>query len=875
MDIVPGSVLSHYRIVARLGAGGMGEVFLAEDTVLDRQVALKVLPAEVAQDADRRERFVREAKAASALSHPNIAHVHELGSADGVHFIVMEYVEGVPLGQWIRGTPPSGAMLDVAVQLADALDEAHRKRIVHRDIKPANVMITPRGQVKVLDFGLAKTAPPGTAAEAESAMTMTRAGVVMGTVPYMSPEQALGGEVDARTDIFSAGIVLYEMVTGHAPFSGPTQAAVFDAILHQQPAPPSDVNPTVPAELGRVILKALEKDRDLRYQTAGDLRADLKRLQRDSDPNAARASGARTLAAPMAATEPLSRPRPRPWGKVLAGAAVLLLTGVIVSRWPTARAPRPPLQIVPVTTDPGLETSPALSPDGHLIAYMSQAQTHSRPELYVKQVGLGSAVRLGEGAWPVWSPDGRQIAFVGLGEGALALYTVPALGGAVRHVAAFRRGYGEALSWSPDGQTLAVPMRGESEASGGLFLVPIDGSPARRLTTPDPGDRCDSWPAFSPDGRDVAFVRFRSFEVGDVFVVPAQGGSPRRLTQDSADVNGLAWTPDSEGLVFSSARTGVHRLWRIAARADQAVPEVIVETADEATAPSLARTGERLAYTRADTDSNIWRLSLPPAAPPERFIASTRVDHSPRYSPDGRKISFISSRGGSLETWIADADGADAAPLASVGGSYLGAASWAPDSRRVTFAASDGKGGNSEIYVMNASGGRPQNLSNHEATDRVPSFSRDGRWLYFSSTRTGRAEVWRMPEGGGPAVQVTQGGGFKTSESADGSGLFYSTLDYRLCRLALPVEASAPASGEVVATGVSSEWVVGAGGVYYVPPRRDEIRYLDLKSGQSTLVRKLDKPAYWEITLSADGRTLAWSQTDDERADIMLAEGFR
>jgi len=906
-----GSEISHYQIIKLLGTGGMGEVYLAEDAKLRRKVALKLLPPQFSADNERKKRFEKEARAVSALNHPNIITIYEIGEAVNISYMATEFIDGHTLRDLIADKPFAWQeTVRIAVQIAGALDSAHLVGIIHRDIKPANIMIRGDGIVKVLDFGLAKlTATNNVDAETRENTAPHR---VMGTISYMSPEQALGERIDARTDIFSFGVVVYEMLTGEVPFAGSSDAAIYNATINKDLPSICDLNPDVPTALDDIVKRALAKDREVRYQTFGELRSELKGLLRDSQTDSFDdAFNSRVVSS----TDP---DRDRPWivskersasgaaaratgiqpGKGLVrrvsaiAFAAVVLVGLGAGVWLYApalwRQGMPPVataKIVPFTTFSGTVDQPAFSPDGNQIAFTWNGRDGKNLDIYIKLVGAGSPLRLttnpGDDISPAWSPDGRYLAFIRRTDSENGIFIVPALGGTERKLGRTEPTVSRAtLSWAPDGKSLAVSDRFLPQERFAIVMLSIEDGERRRLTSP-PESAADSIPAFSPDGQTVAFARGAGLNSEDIYLSSVRGGEPRRLTEDWQHVHSLAWTPDGREIVFSSNRGGVYSLWRVAASGG--VPERVSSTGLNAYSPAISSKGDRLVYSVSLLDSDIWRVDTRTAGrpiPATKLISSSRQDHSPQYSPDGNKVGFVSDRSGSEELWTSESDGANPVQLTFFDGTSVGTPRWSPDSRQIIFDARPS--GNADIYVISADGGKPRPLVSDPSHDVMASWSRDGSWVYFCSNRSGDYEIWKSPSAGGDAEQVTQHGGFEAYESPNGELLYYtkSRAPGPIWQVPIRGGEEIPVS-DVVNVGYWRYWAVGNDGIYFVSPQESDRPYISLFSFTT---RKVSRIAAVErdplqglpgLTVSPDGRSILYSQADKNISDIMMVENFR
>ena len=873
-----GHTLSHFEIIEKIGEGGMGVVYKARDTHLDRIIALKVLPSEKVADPERKRRFVQEAKAASALNHPNIVTIHDIDTADSVTFIAMEFVKGRTLESLIRGKGVSlKETLKHGVQVADALAAAHAAGIVHRDIKPANIMITESGLVKVLDFGLAKLTETSVSigANAPGAKGQTtQPGVILGTVSYMSPEQAQGKEVDTRSDIFSFGSVLYEMATGRRAFSGETNVSTLAAILRDEPKPVSQLARETPGELEMVIGRCLRKDPAWRFQYMANVKAALEELKEKSD------SGAPVRAVPGM--------RRHGWIAWAAGALAAAALGLGAWFGLLRPADRPAAKIRAFTALPGIQTGPALSPDGKQVVFVWNGEKQDNFDIYVQLVGETTPRRLtSEPAFeysPVWSPDALHIAFLRETPAGTEVIVIPAAGGAEKRVHVSSAGctwwdsWAHArefcgISWSPNGKLLTIVDRESPQAANSIYLLDIETRETHKLTAPPRGFE-DGLSVFSPDGRSLAFARRPNLPLSDIYILPlSESGQPRaepkRITHDNAFILGFDWTRDGRDLVFSSSRGGVDGLWRVSSAGGR--PERLAVSSNDAAWPSIARTGDRLVYAFGTLENHVWRMAAPgsgvtgPEAAPLRITRSPRVDQQPTFSPDGQKIAWSSMHSGEHQIWVCGADGSLPAKLTEFGIPGADAPQWSPDGRYIAF-----RGFSPwppRVYVIGAEGGAARRLTAGDFTEDPPGWSRDGKWIYFTSDRGGGNGLWKAPvSGGSPVLVARQGslpvaefhisrgiaqahpqpkqGSLPAVESSDGRFVYYEGPGATVWKI--PSGGGSPIL--LARSGGEPFFESGDGNLLYFSGPDASIGKVPTTGGEQTLVLKTGRRAKWTFT---------------------------
>ncbi len=747
MSLTTGTRLGPYEILGSIGAGGMGEVYRAHDARLDRDVAVKVLPESFATDQERLRRFTREAQAASALNHPNIIAVFDVGTHAGAPYLVSELLEGESLRARLkRGRLPTSKAVDVARQVAAGLAAAHEKGITHRDIKPENLFVATDGRVKILDFGLVKPMSTGDA-DATRELSLTLTGVVMGTVGYMSPEQVRGQPTDPRTDIFSFGAVLYEMLSGRRAFSGGSAVEALHAILEADPpALPAATLQSSPA-LGRIVARCLEKDPAERFHSAHDLGLALESITAGSG------SGALAVGTP-APSAPMTPARVGTWLAIVlaAGAAGALLH----QRFATPSTSDPPL--LASLTYSGHDSSPAASPDGKTIAFMSDRD--GVPRIWLKQVAGGGELALTDGPddAPRFSPDGSTILFVRSSPAGPAVYRVPLLGGDPHKLLDNVSG----ADWSPDGRQLAFTRWVSGDRAGSIVgVADAEGGGARELAFA--AGRALVAPRWSPDGRTIAAVNgLGNVATGfGIDLVELSGSATRRLPPAHANMrqSSVVWSADSRSVIYSEAESVAAWLSGSSARiirqdVTTGAARPILWVANHSQTLDVLGPGQLLFDIRSSRE-NLRELPIAGDETSAHWLTrGNSTDRQPTYSPDGQWVAFSSNRGGNLDLWAVNRQNGSVRRLTDDRADDWDVA-YSPDGRRLLWGSN--RAGSYEIWAANPDGSGAQQLSHDGAFAQNPQETGDGRWVVYHSTNPKFPGLWRMRADGGDPVRLFNG----------------------------------------------------------------------------------------------------------------------
>ncbi|MGH9556576.1 MAG: protein kinase domain-containing protein [Terriglobales bacterium] len=882
-----GQTLGHYRVLEQIGAGGMGVVYRAHDERLDRDVALKVLPADSFQDESARARLLREARTASRLNHPHICTIHEVGEADGQAYIAMELVEGQPLsGKLLSGPLPAAEVLRLGLQLAEALAHAHERNIVHRDLKSANVVITPEGRAKVLDFGLAKRMREDAAGDGatQSQLSLTQPGSVVGTLAYMAPEQLRGQPADARSDVWALGTVLYEMATGARPFQGQTGFELSSAIMNRPPAP---LPGKVPIELKAVIERCLEKEPERRYQRGGEVRAALETLQ------------TRVLAP----WTPWRRPTGEGWW---VGSSVALLVLVLVAVYVFSHLVRPEapvlaLKINPLTSFVGMEWGPGWSPDGSFVTYSHNRYGHM--DIFVLPTGGGDPVRLtdnpADDLTPRWSPDGRQIAFLSDRGTGTNVYVVPPLGGSERKLAETNIPWLEkgadallalgAFPWSPNASQL---LFSRLLPSGEVAVWKIHlGSGATTPVTKPPPAATDLYASWSFDGKRIAFARNQGGKFS-LWVMDAQGGEPELVLADQYVSMSPAWTADNQRLLFVSNRGGPMTLWEIDVGSHRT--RQVTTGSGSVLMPAVSSSG-RVLYTQYSHQVDLyWGALDQPEEKHQRLTSHTQNNFAGRVAPDGEHVVYLSDRTGNYELWMLDRRGGAERKLTDHPASDI-MADWSPDGREMVFLSA--REGSLQPWVLEVESGQVRRVSEKsrpipfEPHFSGPRWSPDGKAIGFLAAGEKEEALWVVdPQGKNEHQVLADVLGFDwyrdsrhviyTRRAADGSG----AVEMRVVDLETGKEV-------LLLSGPTAELVVARDGrgVAFLHAASHfnmqlQVLRLAVTASPDELPRALGKPQ--QIThgegafhvhnggWSPDGKAVVYTR-DNDSGDIYVIENYR
>ncbi|CAN5641441.1 hypothetical protein BH24ACI3_BH24ACI3_03320 [soil metagenome] len=912
--------LGRYKIIKKIGTGGMGEVFLAEDTKLNRRLAIKTLPANVAVESDRMHRFVLEAKTASGLNHPNIITIYEINDEYEAPFIAMEYVQGETISKLLKGQPLElWQTMDIAIQVSGALAAAHEANVVHRDVKPDNIIVRPDGLVKVLDFGLAKLTENEASSdpEAETIAHRTNPGMILGTASYMSPEQARALEIDGRSDIFSLGTVLYQMLTGRMPFYGENYVDVIGMILHKEPIPITELSPEVPHSVEALVRKCLRKNRDERFQTVRELLADLKDLRTElsleigsgqrngfSDPGRIRTNGD-SLSRPLStgahshiATNSISQiifseVREHPLRSFLGLAVmfgVILIAGIASNTisWPATSAEAfQNMRFAKVTSTGNVATERvALSPDGKYVAYVvSEAGQES---LWVKQAETETLLQTVPPS-PVkflglsFTRDGNHVNFITKQSSEPAiLFRIPVLGGTPRKVLTNATG---SIEFSPDGSRISF-VRDEIH----LFIARSDGTGERKLSTGENGDRylLSTW---SPDSSKLMAAVFSPVDsfCHLVEIDTDTGEQKRTPTPPFLRISGIGWLPEGDGIAVAGRdlETQLSQVWFVSYPGGE--PRRITNDLMSYQGLSVSYNGMTMGSVQQNRVANIWTADAAGKAAESRLTTEIGRDEGMSgvaWASDGTIVYTVREKG-TQDIWSISSDGTNRRRLTldSKNNSIANfSPAVTPDGGHIVFVST--RSGNPDLWRMNINGEQEVQLTSHEGIEGEPQISPDGRWVIYDLTdMANNTTIWRVSINGGDPVQLTELADHarRPRLSPDGTKfvcIYGESPEAPAAKLAiLPVDGGEPlqfVNSQSILTSRNIRWSADGRSLFYIAGMNkiDNIWSLDLASGEAKQVTNFVSDRIYRFDLFPGSDTIVMSR-GSETSDVVLISNFR
>jgi len=838
-----GKQILHYKILEKLGEGGMGVVYLAEDSKLKRQVAIKFLPHHISSNEEDRKRFEIEAQAAALLNHPNIATIYATEETDSEVFIVMEFIDGIELKDKIKLGPISTEeILDIAIQIAKGLEAAHKKGIIHRDIKSQNVMIAEEDKVKIMDFGLAKI-------QGETGITKNDS--TLGTVSYMSPEQATNEPVDHRSDIWSFGVLLYEMITGELPFKGKHEAGILYSIVHSEP--PKIQNVDCPEGLTFIVQKALVKNPDERYQNMSEVLNDLKAIESGNE-----------ISKPS-----LKRISHKALIFTIALIAVCIIALVILFLNNKPDNNLPPMRTVRITSYPGEEYYPALSPDGQSIAFSWNGPEQDNFDIYTKKIDGGEPVRLTRSPFndtqPEWSPDSQSIAFIR--EYPLnplwtpkEIFIIPAVGGQEKSISNFSPGAYQrsSICWSGDAKFIFYTSWDRKDNGWfTIYKVSVETKQAQLLPTFQSGINEYS-PRVSPDGK---YFLFYHNEIG---IKDMDAKVSRFITDLNIPFRGYAWLNDSRSIIFAANLDGTSALWKTDISGKKPTK---VLSGININNPSISGDGKRLAYAETIQSSSIWKIDLKEPQNETLLIRSSELKNGdPDISPDGRKILFYSNRTGTGNIWICNSDGSNPEQLTFFEKPGNVNAVWSPSGSKILIKNKQGS------FVLNITGGKPKLISDHT---RINSWAKDDSGFYSYDRKP---NVFYLSADKSRKEPITKERGcFPVYHN---KYVYYLKEYYKHDIWRVPAQGGRE---EPVIEGLSGlgrrNWTVGQKGIYFVQEAEGSffLKMYDFKSKQIRPIKELPMitpSPYSTIDVAPDDSYLLYTRHEN-KSDIILVKNFR